>query len=163
MKAKAVPPHSTEALRDRRYSSYSFSTSALDRGEWSALLQGCALSPGKGSAVPTVRRVGGVVFSVLAIGTIGCGFEPGQVGGFLRAIKVRSTPFFGWEVKPDVPCRKILRRVTDLLKLHGDGWTKFSFPSRKLPLAAEMSRMTGPPDSADRTPASTGGCQKCLC
>jgi hypothetical protein len=30
-------------------------------------------------------------------------------------------PFFGWEVKPEVPCRKILRHVKDLLKSHGDG------------------------------------------
>jgi hypothetical protein len=40
---------------------------------------------------------------------------------FLRAIKVRRTPSFGWEVKPEVPCRKILRRVKDLLKTHEDG------------------------------------------
>jgi hypothetical protein len=43
------------------------------------------------------------------------------VDGFLRAIKIRSTPFFGWKVKPVVPCRKILRHVKDILKYHGDG------------------------------------------
>jgi hypothetical protein len=36
------------AWRERRYSSYSFTTSALDRGEWSASRPGRALPPGKG-------------------------------------------------------------------------------------------------------------------
>jgi hypothetical protein len=48
-----------------------------------------------------------VVVSVLATGPKGCGFEPGQGDGFLRTIKIRSTPSFGWEVKPEVPCSKI--------------------------------------------------------
>jgi hypothetical protein len=61
------------------------------------------------------------VVSVLATGTKVCGFEPGQDDVFLTAIKVRSTPSFGWEVKPEVPCRKILRNVKYLLKSHGDG------------------------------------------
>jgi hypothetical protein len=42
------------------------------------------------------------VFSVLATGPNGC------------------TPSFGWEVKLDVPCCKILRHEKDLLKSHGD-------------------------------------------
>jgi hypothetical protein len=37
-------------------------------------------------------RFGGVVVSMLATGPKGRGFEPGQGDGFLRAIKVRSTP-----------------------------------------------------------------------
>jgi hypothetical protein len=36
-------------------------------------------------------------------------FRPGRRDGFLRAIKIRSTPSFGEEVKPETPCRKILR------------------------------------------------------
>jgi hypothetical protein len=32
------------------------------------------------------------VVSVLATGPKGCRFEPGQGDGFLRAIKIRSTP-----------------------------------------------------------------------
>jgi hypothetical protein len=32
------------------------------------------------------------VVSVLAVKLKGCGFEPGQGDGFLRAIKIRSTP-----------------------------------------------------------------------
>jgi hypothetical protein len=38
--------------RGGRYSSYSFLTSALDRGEWSASRPGRALPPGKGPPVP---------------------------------------------------------------------------------------------------------------
>jgi hypothetical protein len=61
------------------------------------------------------------VVSVLATGPKGRGFEPGQGDGFLTVIKIRSTTSFGREVKPEVPCRNILRRVEDLLKSHGDG------------------------------------------
>jgi hypothetical protein len=42
---------------------------------------------------------GGVVFIVLATGPIGCGFNPSQDDGFLRAIKICSTTSFRWEVK----------------------------------------------------------------
>jgi hypothetical protein len=66
-------------------------------------------------------RLGDVVVSVLAIGSKRGGFEPGQGDGFLRAIKIRSTPSFGWEVKPEDPFRKILRHVKGLLKSHGEG------------------------------------------
>jgi hypothetical protein len=55
------------------------------------------------------------VVSVLATGPKGRGFKPGRGDEFLRAIKIRSTPSFGWEVKPEVPCRKILRHVKDPL------------------------------------------------
>jgi hypothetical protein len=48
-------------------------------------------------------RLGGVVVSVLATGPKGCWFKPGQGDGFLRAIKIRSTPSFGWEIKPEGP------------------------------------------------------------
>jgi hypothetical protein len=71
--------------------------------------------------VITYSRLGGVVVSVLTTGPKGRGSEHGQGDGLLRAIKIRSTPSFGWEVKPEVPCRKILRHVKDLLKSHGDG------------------------------------------
>jgi hypothetical protein len=48
---------------------------------------------------------------MLATRPKGRGFKPGQGDGFLRAIKIRSTPSFGWEVKPEVTCRKILRHM----------------------------------------------------
>jgi hypothetical protein len=60
------------------------------------------------------------VVSVLATGPEGSWFEPSQNDGFLRAIKIRSTSSFRWEVKPEVPCRKILRHVKDLLGFLAD-------------------------------------------
>jgi hypothetical protein len=44
---------------DEGYSSYSFLTSALDGGEWSASHAGCALHPGKGT--PGTHWIGGWV------------------------------------------------------------------------------------------------------
>jgi hypothetical protein len=57
-KAKAVLLHATKAIGGEEYSSYSFSTSALDGGEWSASLPGRALAPGKGPPVPIVQEAG---------------------------------------------------------------------------------------------------------
>jgi hypothetical protein len=58
-KSKAVLLHAMEALGGkRRYSSYSFTTSALDRGEKSTSRPGCALPPGKGPPVPIVQEAG---------------------------------------------------------------------------------------------------------
>jgi hypothetical protein len=48
------------------------------------------------------RLLGGVAVSVLATGPKGHGFESGQGDGFLRAMKVCSTPSFGWEVKSEI-------------------------------------------------------------
>jgi hypothetical protein len=58
------------------------------------------------------RRVG-VVASVLATGPNGRGCKPDRGDGFWREINICSTPSFGWEAKPEVPCRKILRNVKD--------------------------------------------------
>jgi hypothetical protein len=44
-------------LGGEEYSSYSFLTSALDGGEWSASRPGRALAPGKGPSVPIVQEV----------------------------------------------------------------------------------------------------------
>jgi hypothetical protein len=46
------------AWGERRYSCYSFSTSALDGGEWSVSLFGRALPPGKGPPVPIGQEAG---------------------------------------------------------------------------------------------------------
>jgi hypothetical protein len=43
---------------ERKYSPYSFSTSALDESEWSVSSPGRALAPGKGPLVPTVQEAG---------------------------------------------------------------------------------------------------------
>jgi hypothetical protein len=47
---------------------------------------------------------------VLAIRPNARGLKLCQGEEFLRAIKIRSTPSFGGEVKPETPC-KILRHV----------------------------------------------------
>jgi hypothetical protein len=43
---------------ERRYSSYSFTTSALDGGEWTTSRPGRALPPGKGPPVPIGQEAG---------------------------------------------------------------------------------------------------------
>jgi hypothetical protein len=75
----------------------------------------------------TSSRLGGVVVSVLATGHKVRGFKPGLGDGFLRWIKIRSTPSFGWEVKPEVLCRKILRHVKVRWRIKGTEYVKFSF------------------------------------
>jgi hypothetical protein len=58
-KCKVVPLRSIEAhLGDRRYSSYSFLTWAVEGGEWSASRPGRALPPGKEPPAPTVQEAG---------------------------------------------------------------------------------------------------------
>jgi hypothetical protein len=53
----------------------------------------------------------GVMVSVFAIGPKVRRFKPCRGDGFLRAIKIRSIPFFGGEITPEAPCRKILQCV----------------------------------------------------
>jgi len=50
--------HHACAKGERKYSSYSFLTSALDGGDWSASRPGRALPPGKGPPVPIVQEAG---------------------------------------------------------------------------------------------------------
>jgi hypothetical protein len=57
-----------EALRWRGVSSYSFSTSALDTGEWSASRPGRVLAPGKGPP-PSTHCTGGWVGLRAGLGT----------------------------------------------------------------------------------------------
>jgi hypothetical protein len=56
------------------------------------------------------------VVSVLATGPKDRGLKPDRDDGFLRAIKIRSTPSFGWKVKPEFSCRKILQHFKDTLR-----------------------------------------------
>jgi hypothetical protein len=44
--------------------------------------------------------------SVLAFSTQVRGFKPGRSRSNFKGEKILSTPPFGWEVKPSVPCRK---------------------------------------------------------
>jgi hypothetical protein len=57
---KVKQPHNKpmETQGERMYSSYSFTTSAADGGEWSASHPGRALAPGKGRPVPIVQVAG---------------------------------------------------------------------------------------------------------
>jgi hypothetical protein len=58
-KGEVVPLRSIEAhLGHRRYSSYSFLTSAPEGGEWSASRPGRPLPPGKEPPVPIVQEAG---------------------------------------------------------------------------------------------------------
>jgi hypothetical protein len=63
-KSKAVPLHAMVALGgERKYSPYSFLTSALDGDEWSASRPVRALPPGKGPRYPLYSRLGGPVWT----------------------------------------------------------------------------------------------------
>jgi hypothetical protein len=57
------------------------------------------------------------MISVLAIGPKVRGFKSGQGDGFLRVIKICSTPSFGGEVTPEAPCHKILQHVKNHLQV----------------------------------------------
>jgi hypothetical protein len=61
-----------------------------------------------------LRRLGGKVVIVLATGPKGCGFKSSRGDGFLRAIKIRSTPSFRWEIKP--VCKNHLQVSTEILQ-----------------------------------------------
>jgi hypothetical protein len=50
--------HIKSAWRKRMYSSYSFSTSALDGGEWSVSRPNCTLALGKAPLVPIIQEAG---------------------------------------------------------------------------------------------------------
>jgi hypothetical protein len=54
------------------------------------------------------------VVSVFVTGSKDREFKPGRGDSFLKAINIRNTPS-GLEVKLEVPGRKILRHVKDLL------------------------------------------------
>jgi hypothetical protein len=59
----------------------------------------------------TGSHLGGVTVSVLAIRPKDRWFKPGRRDGYLRAIKIRTAPSFGGEVKPSASRRKILWHV----------------------------------------------------
>jgi hypothetical protein len=57
--------------------------------------------------------LGGVMVSALDIGPKGHRFKPIKGDGFLRAIKIHSTPSFTGEVKPKATCIKFLQYVKE--------------------------------------------------
>jgi hypothetical protein len=63
---------------------------------------------------------------VLAIGPKVHGSNPVDDDRFLRAINIRSMTFFGKEVKPPVPYRKMLRHVKERYEYETDtSYVKF--------------------------------------
>jgi hypothetical protein len=105
------------------------------------------------------RLLGGAVVSVIAIRPKFRGFRPGRGCGFLRAIKISSTPFFGGEVKPQAPY-KILRHVKNLLQIRTNIVRKdrFIIPFSR-PYCFGTKCLIGLPESCDeqiaRFPLST--------
>jgi hypothetical protein len=72
------------------------------------------------------RCLGGRVVSVLATGLKCRGFKPGRSDGYLRAIKIRSTPSFVQEIKPQALYRKILMHIKNPLTYLTYWYAKFS-------------------------------------
>ena len=79
-----------------RYSSNLSKTTSLD---------GVGVQRHSPAAIPWGKRLRWSRGSVLAFGTQVCGFAPGRSHRIFRAKKVLSTPSFGGEVMPSVPCR----------------------------------------------------------
>jgi hypothetical protein len=92
-----------------------------------------------------VCHLGAVVVSVLATGPKGRGFRPGRGDGFLRAIKIRSTHFFGWEVKPEVLCRNGMLKIPWDISYTSMQNSHSSCSSSYLP---KMSLLVGLPESS---------------
>jgi hypothetical protein len=94
-------------------------------------------------------HLSGVVFGVLATGPKGRGFKPSRGDGFLRAIKICSTPSFRCEVKPDVPCRKILWHIKDPL-IYQRYWMREILIPSSIPHihSLQMSLLGGLPESS---------------
>jgi hypothetical protein len=114
-KGEVVPLRSTEAhLGDRRYSSYSFLTSALKGGEWSASRPGRALLPGKEPPVPIVQEA---VWAPEPVWTQRLEEKPGR--------PVRSQPLY-WLGYPGSPYLYV-----DMSKIWQTSGTKFS---KQLPM-----------------------------
>jgi hypothetical protein len=65
--------------------------------------------------------------SVLDIGPKVRGFNQPRDNGYFRAIKFRSTPFFGGESEPSIPCRKILWQVKKSLLSMNKNISKVKF------------------------------------
>jgi hypothetical protein len=61
--------------------------------------------------IDTVVTLGGIVVSLLAIGLKFQEFKPGRGRWIFKGNKIRGTTFFGGEVKPLIPCRKILQNL----------------------------------------------------
>jgi hypothetical protein len=63
------------------------------------------------------RRLGYVMVSVIPVGPEVSGFSPGRSRWIFKGDKIRGTPSFGGEVKPEAPCRKNLRHLKYYLQV----------------------------------------------
>ena len=72
--------------------------------------------------------------SVLAFGTQVCGFKPGRSRRIFKGEKILSTPSFGEEVKPSVPCRRFAAELRGS-RILDEIYRKISRP-RRVPLSA---------------------------
>jgi hypothetical protein len=68
----------------------------------------------------SVVAFGGLVLACLPLHPRFAGSNPAEDDGFLRAIKIHSTTSFGGEVKPQAPCRKILRHNKETYEYERD-------------------------------------------
>ena len=100
--------------------------------------------------------------SVLAFGTQVREFKPGRSGRIFKGEKILSTPSFGGEVKPSVPCRRFAARKRSLV-LCGS-WVldeicwNISRPRRVPPTAARgLSRCWTWRHLAEKVGTSKGG------
>jgi hypothetical protein len=75
------------------------------------------------------------------------GLKPGRGDTCLRAIKIRRSPSFGWEVVPEAPCHKILRHVPRSVDVSQILIHKVLTPSSILPTRSQMSLLVGLPES----------------
>jgi hypothetical protein len=85
---------------------------------------------------------------VLAIRPKFRGFKPERNDGFLRVIKIRSTPSFGGEVKPEALFRKILQHVKVTCKHEQKYFSSSSFPSPVPSACYQITLPVGLPESS---------------
>jgi len=100
--------------------------------------------------------------SVLAFGTQVCGFKPGRSRRIFKGEKILSTPSFGGEAKPSVPCRRFAacKRSLELRgsRILDEICRNISRPRRVLPSAARgLSRRWTWRHLAEKVGMSKGG------
>jgi hypothetical protein len=71
--------------------------------------------------------LGSIVVTCLPLHPRFAGSNPADDDEFLRELRIRSTTSYGGEVKPSVPCRKILQRVKEPYEYERDtSYAKFT-------------------------------------
>jgi hypothetical protein len=105
----------------------------LSLHHWTQNLKELLLYAGEVTLSMPWVRVGGLDFIVLVIGPKFHGFKPSLGRWAFGGDKICSTTSFGREVKPSVPCRKILRHVKQFYGYErGTSQAKFTVISRQV-------------------------------